>query len=179
GRSSHGLVVGDIRARLSAAVVGRQMYLFGELPSTASVTRRLAQDGAMEGTPVIADAQTAGQGRLGRQWFSPTGVNIHVSVLFRPNFHAREAGRFSLIAPLALADTVEDLGLSAAVKWPNDVLVGGKKVAATHADTMARGDEVSVLILGAMVNVNVDPAALACALGPAEAATSLSCALGH
>ena len=179
GFQSRSLVVGDIRARLSATVVGRQLYLFGELASTGSLTCRLAREGAPEGTTVIADAQTAGQGRMGREWLSPRGANVHVSVLFRPSFHTREAGRFSLIAPLALVDTVEDLGLSAAVRWPNDVLIGGRKVAATRADTMARGEEVSALVLGAMVNVNVDPATLVAALGPDQTATSLSSALGR
>jgi len=173
------LVVGDIRARLSAAVVGCQLYLFGELSSTDRLIRRMALEGAPEGTTVLADTQTSGQGRLERGWFSPPGVNLHVSVLFRPTFHIREAGRFALIAPVALAETIRDLGLSPAIKWPNDVLVGRGKVGATRMETLARGEEVSALILGAMVNVNVEAAALRVALGPTEDATSLAAMLGR
>lgn len=175
-----GLSVVEIRARLTASVVGRRLYLLGEVDSTNEVARRLAREGAADGTVVLADAQTAGRGRTGLSWFSPPGVNLHVSVLLRPPILAREADRFSLIAPLALADAIEDQGLGAAVRWPNEVLVGGKKVAAGRAECATRGVDVSHLVLGMGVNVNVESGALRDALGPAAGqATSLRAALGR
>jgi BirA family transcriptional regulator, biotin operon repressor / biotin---[acetyl-CoA-carboxylase] ligase len=176
----NGLSVADIRARLSAAVVGRHLYLFGEVDSTNSVACRLAREGSAEGTVVLADAQTAGRGRLGQPWFSPAGVNLHASVIFRPVFPAREVARFSLIAPLALSDAIEDLGLSPAIRWPNDVLVGGKKLAGTRVECATRGEEIAHMVLGVAVDVNVQPPALQAALGPAGGhATSLRVALGR
>jgi len=174
------LSVAEVRARLSATVVGRHLYRLGEVDSTNSVACRLAREGALEGTVVLADAQTEGVGRLGQPWFSPPGLNLYISVLFRPACHVREAARFSLIAPLAACDAIEDLGLSPALNWPNDVLVGGHKVAGAHTEIAARGEEIAHLALGIAVNVNVERAALRDALGSAGAnATSLRAALGR
>ncbi len=174
------LSVEEIRRRLRAVTVGRQLYLFGEVGSTNSTLCGLAREGAIEGTVVIADGQTAGRGRLGQEWFSPRGVNLYASVLFRPHFRPREAARFSFIASLALADAIKDLGLKPAIKWPNDVLLGGKKVGGSLVECATRGEGIEFLILGVGVNVNVEPEALRAALGPAgAAATSLAAALGR
>jgi len=174
------LSVEAIRQRLSASVVARQLYVFGAVDSTNAVLRRLAREGAVEGTVVVADAQTAGRGRLGQPWFSPPEVNLYASVLFRPSFHPHEAARFSLITSLAAADAIHDLGLAPAIKWPNDVLVKGKKVAGALVECPTRGDRIDFLVLGMGVNVNVEESALQAALGPAAAAaTSLSAVAGH
>jgi BirA family biotin operon repressor/biotin-[acetyl-CoA-carboxylase] ligase len=178
--ATEALSVEAIRRRLTAESVGRQIYLFGEVESTNAALRGLAREGAVEGTVVLADAQTSGRGRLGRAWFSPPGVNVYASALFRPRFRPVEAARFSFIASLALADAVKDLGLVPAIKWPNDVLVGRRKVGGSLVESATRGAEMEFLILGVGVNVNVDAAALHAALGPAgAAATSLAAALGR
>jgi len=178
--ATDGLSVAAIRARLSAATVGRHLYLFGEVDATNQVACRMAREGAADGTVVLADVQTAGRGRLGQPWYSPAGVNLHISVLFRPAFHRRAAPVFSLIAPLALSDAIKDLGLSPAIKWPNDVLLAGKKVAGTRAECITRGEEMAHLVLGAGIDVNVEPAALRAALGASgDSATSLAAALGR
>ncbi|HUG37482.1 MAG TPA: biotin--[acetyl-CoA-carboxylase] ligase [Candidatus Limnocylindrales bacterium] len=161
------LSVEALRSHLGSSRVGQQLYLFGELPSTNDTLRDLARKGAGDGTVVVADEQTAGRGRFDRPWYSPPGVNLHVSVLFRPAFHPREAMRFSFIASLALTDALAELGLSPAIKWPNDVLLTGKKVAGSFVECATRGDEIDFLILGMGVNVNVEVAALREALGPA------------
>lgn len=174
------LSVEAIRPRLTAESVGRQIYLFGEVESTNAVLRGLAREGAVDGTVVLADAQTSGRGRLGRSWFSPPGVNVYASALFRPRFRPAEAARFSFIASLSLADAVKDLGLGPAIKWPNDVLVGRKKVGGSLVESATRGTDIEFLILGVGVNVNVDVAALHRELGPAgTGATSLCAVLGH
>jgi len=129
-----GLSVEEIRKQLGGSVVGRQLYLFGELPSNDTL-RQLARQGAVDGAVVLADSQTAGRGRPGQAWLSPPGSNLYVSVLFRPGFHPREAMRFSFIASLALGDTLAALALRSAIKWPNDVLVKGRKVAGAHGRT--------------------------------------------
>ncbi|MBI3624770.1 MAG: biotin--[acetyl-CoA-carboxylase] ligase [Candidatus Rokubacteria bacterium] len=156
-----------IRRRLSAQVVGRQIYLFGEVPSTNETLRHLTKAGAREGTVVLAESQTAGRGRLGKAWFSPFGVNLYASILFRPTISPEAAPVFSFIASLALADAIRALGLPAAIKWPNDILVERKKVAGVLAEVATAGDRLDYVILGVGVNLNVDRQALLEALGDA------------
>jgi BirA family biotin operon repressor/biotin-[acetyl-CoA-carboxylase] ligase len=169
-----------IRRRLSTRVVGHQMYLFGEVESTNEVLRELGRAGAREGTVVLAECQRAGRGRHGKRWFSPGGVNLYASVLLRPAISPRQAPAFSFIASLALADAVRALGLPAAIKWPNDLLVERKKVAGVLAEVVTLGDRLEYVILGVGVNLNVEPRALVEALGEAgRAATSLRSLLGR
>jgi len=171
---SRPLSITGIRRRLRAPVVGRQLYLYGRVESTNDTLARLARSGAPEGTVVIAEAQTAGRGRLGQPWFSPPNVNLYASVLFRGTLALKDAPVFSLIGGLALAEAVRDAGATPAIKWPNDVLVDGRKVGGTLIECAARGDEVEYLVLGVGANLNVDLDTLGAALGPAARdATSL------
>ncbi len=163
-----------IRRQLSARTVGRQLYLFGEVSSTNDALRHLAKAGAREGTTVLAESQSAGRGRLGKSWFSPFGVNLYASVLFRPAIGPKEAPVFSLIASLAVADAVRSVGLPAAIKWANDVLVNRKKVAGVLAELATTGNRLDYVILGVGVNLNVGRTVLLDALGDAgRAAASL------
>jgi BirA family biotin operon repressor/biotin-[acetyl-CoA-carboxylase] ligase len=174
------LTIEEVRRRLVSDAADRHFYLFGEVDSTNDSLRELAARGAREGTVLVAEAQRRGRGRLGRPWFSPPGVNLYASILFRPAVEAAEMLSFSFIASLALVDAFEALGLSAEIKWPNDVLVHGKKVAGTLVDFGMRGAAVEYVILGVGVNVNIGAAALRDALGPAAGfATSLAEILGH
>jgi BirA family transcriptional regulator, biotin operon repressor / biotin---[acetyl-CoA-carboxylase] ligase len=174
------LSIEAIRRRLQTGIIGRHLYLFGEVESTNTVLRHLARSGAAEGTVVLAEGQRQGRGRLGQEWFSPSGVNLYASVLFRERLAPREAALFSFIAGLAVADAVKELGLHPAIKWPNDVLVNTKKVGGSLVECAVRGEQVDFLVLGVGVNLNVDAASLHHALGEAAAAaTSLSVASGH
>jgi BirA family transcriptional regulator, biotin operon repressor / biotin---[acetyl-CoA-carboxylase] ligase len=174
------LSIAGIRRRLRAPIVGRQLYLCGRVESTNATLSRLARSGAPEGTVVLAEAQTAGRGRLGQAWFSPPDVNLYASVLFRGPLALKEAPLFSLVGGLALADAVRESGGSPAIKWPNDVLVDGRKMGGSLIECGARGDEVEYLVLGVGANLNVDLDALGAALGPAAAgATSLRAAIGR
>ena len=173
------LSIAGIRQRLRAPVVGRQLYVCGQVESTNATLSRLARSGAPEGTVVLAESQTAGRGRLGKPWFSPPGVNLYASVLFRGPLSLKEAPLFSFIGGLALADAVRETGASPAIKWPNDVLVDGRKVGGSLAVCGARGDEVDYVIVGVGANLNVDLDALGAALGRAAAfASSLRAATG-
>lgn len=174
------LSITEIRRRLTASAIGRHMYLFGAVDSTNARLRSLARGGARVGTVLIAEGQTAGRGRHGQAWFSPSGVNLYASVLFRPRLHPRELGAFSLIAALALADTIKEFGAEPCIKWPNDVLIDGKKVGASLLECSLCGDEVDYVIVGVGVNLNVDPSVLRAALGPGGGfATSLAEVTGH
>lgn len=177
---SQTLSIAGIRKRLNTGITGRQLYLFHEVESTNSTLSNLARSGALEGSVVLAEAQRSGRGRLGQPWFSPAGVNLYASALFRERLALEEAPLFSFIGGLALADAVRSAGASPAIKWPNDVLVGGRKVAGALIECATRGKEVEYLIVGVGVNLNVDLDALAVALGPAaHAATSLRAATGR
>jgi BirA family transcriptional regulator, biotin operon repressor / biotin---[acetyl-CoA-carboxylase] ligase len=178
-RTSEQLDPDAIRAQLTAKTVGTELHVVAETDSTNALLKGLAAYGAPEGTVVIADAQTCGRGRHGAPWFSPPGVNLYASVLFRPRLEARDATLFSFIASIAVTDAVNDLGAMAGIKWPNDVLVGRKKVAGTLVTCGARGADLEYVILGVGVNLNVDVAALHTALGSAgRFATSVAAATG-
>jgi BirA family biotin operon repressor/biotin-[acetyl-CoA-carboxylase] ligase len=169
-----------IRQRLATARVGFQTYLFGQVSSTNTVLRRLAEAGVPDGTVVLAETQTAGRGRLGKPWFSPAGLNVYASVLFRPPLAPSAVPVFAFISSLALTAAMDAEGIAAEVRWPNDVLIEGDKVGGTLATYASAGDLVEYVILGVGVNVNVDRAALVEALGPAgRHATSLREAAGR
>jgi BirA family biotin operon repressor/biotin-[acetyl-CoA-carboxylase] ligase len=174
------LSIEEIRRHLTAATVGSQIYLYGEVDSTNAKLLGLARGRAAEGAVVLAEGQTAGRGRRGQRWFSPAGVNLYASVLLRPAVPARELGVFSFIASLALADAVKDAGAVPAIKWPNDVLVDGRKVGGTLVECGLRGGAIDYVIIGVGVNLNVERAVLHAALGRAGLfATSLAAELGH
>ncbi len=155
----------EIRRRLETPVIGQHLYLLEEVESTTTSLRKIARAGGAEGTVVLAESQTQGRGRHGQTWFSPPGVNLYASVLFRPSFPPREAAAFSFVASLAVYDALRELGGEPSIKWPNDVLLGGRKVAGSLLECATREREIDFLILGVGVNLNVDPTALRTALG--------------
>jgi BirA family biotin operon repressor/biotin-[acetyl-CoA-carboxylase] ligase len=177
--TTHALDLDMIRQHLRTTVVGRHLYLHETVSSTNAVLRELAERGATEGTVVLAEHQTAGRGRAAKPWFSPSGLNLYASVLLRPAIPVGAAPVFAFVASLALADAIREAGVPAAIKWPNDVLVGGRKVAGVRAEMATAGERLEDVILGVGVNLNVTRAALLAALGTAgQAATSLSEHLG-
>ncbi|MGA8753412.1 biotin--[acetyl-CoA-carboxylase] ligase [Candidatus Deferrimicrobium sp.] len=126
--------------------------------STNRVAMEMAEDGAKHGTVVVADAQTAGRGRMGRPWVSPAGKNLYVSLLLRPPVPAVDATRLSLVAGVALADAVEAVGVPASLKWPNDLYCGGRKAAGILAEMASDPDGVRHVVIGVGLNVNMEEA---------------------
>ena len=174
------LSIDRIRLHLATDRVGFQTYLFGEVGSTNAVLRRLAETGAVDGTVVLTETQTAGRGRLGKPWFSPPSLNLYASVLLRPSIPPSAVPVFAMIGSLAVSDAVWAEGAAASIKWPNDVLVEGRKLAGTLVTYASGGDRVDYVIVGVGVNLNVDRAALAVGLGRVAAdATSLAEVLGR
>ncbi len=121
------------------------------LESTSDRLKHLARAGALEGTVVVADRQTGGRGRQGRTWDSPAG-NLYVSALLRPT-PATLSSLLPLAAGVAVAEGLESLGLGAQLKWPNDLLIGERKVGGILAESSATGSEVDWVVLGIGVNV--------------------------
>ena len=136
-------------------LLGRPLHFFDTLDSTNTSAARLAREDAAEGTVVIADAQTGGKGRLGRNWVSPPGVNLYLSVILRPRKPTSAAPQLSLLAAVAVAETiVQQTQLAPAIKWPNDVLVSGKKVCGILTEMQASGPQLRSVIVGIGVNIN-------------------------
>jgi BirA family biotin operon repressor/biotin-[acetyl-CoA-carboxylase] ligase len=174
------LCIDLIRRGLWTETVGRRIYLYRDVGSTNAVLHGLAESGASEGTVVLAEEQSRGRARPGKIWFSPPGLNLYASVLFRPSIALRDVPVFSFIASLALSETIWAEGLAATIKWPNDILVEGKKVAGTLVECADKGERASAVIVGVGVNMNVGDEALESALwDEARDATSLREAAGR
>ena len=168
------LVAATIRQGLFTHVVGRRLLFYPQLSSTMDEAARLGQQGAEEGTVVVAEVQTAGRGRQGRSWVSEPG-NLLVSVLFRPD--VSQLPFISIIGGIATARAVrKTTGLDPRIKWPNDLMVQGRKVAGILAESSIAGDSVWYAVLGIGVNVNLDPAQ---SEDIAALATSLNAAAGR
>ena len=139
---------------------GYRLAAFESLDSTNAQARRMATDGVPDGTVVWAASQTAGRGRQGRQWQSPKG-NLYCSIVIRPEMPAAEAAQLSFVTALALGDAVSDLlpgGAELHYKWPNDLLLGGCKLAGILLESSgAVGGRLDWLIVGAGLNVADHP----------------------
>jgi BirA family biotin operon repressor/biotin-[acetyl-CoA-carboxylase] ligase len=161
-------------------LLGREVHTWETVDSTNAALSRLAKEGAVEGTIVLADQQTAGRGRVGKPWFSPPGVNLHLSVLLKPTLDLHDARFFTFIGSLAIADALEMYGAKAQVKWPNDVLVNDKKIAGVLTDVGLFRGRVEYVILGIGVNLNIDRPSMDRLYGEAApGATSLREAVGQ
>lgn len=172
--------VDAIKPVLHTRLIGKIIQYWPELDSTNATLSRLAAGGADEGTVVIADAQSAGRGRIGKTWFSPPSVNLYLSVLLKPAIHLSEVRMLTLIGSLAIADAIETHGVKAQVKWPNDVLVSDKKIAGVLAEVRLHDDRIDSLVLGMGINLNIDRPTMDRYLGDASAgATSFYEASGH
>jgi BirA family biotin operon repressor/biotin-[acetyl-CoA-carboxylase] ligase len=147
---------GQLKAGLDTELVGRDVIYFSETDSTNIRAHDLARAGASEGTVVVADRQSAGKGRLGRRWESPSGVNLYASVVLRPTIPPRHAAQLTFLSAAAVARCVHEIsGLRPTVKWPNDVLLGGRKVAGLLNELDAETERIHYLILGIGVNLNM------------------------
>ncbi|HSB51875.1 MAG TPA: biotin--[acetyl-CoA-carboxylase] ligase [Dissulfurispiraceae bacterium] len=142
--------------RQQREIIGEPLLLFDLVDSTNSVAHRLADEGYPDGTVVIANRQTAGRGRHGRSWLSPPNRNIYMSVLLKPPLDSRKATLLTLMAAVACCRTVRDLAdIDASIKWPNDIVVGGRKCGGILTETRPAAGSVQFAILGIGINVNI------------------------
>ena len=169
----------DLLARLGKTrVVGRDIRVFEETTSTNDVVEKLARDGVKEGAVVFAELQTKGRGRLGRKWVSPTRKGLWFSILLRPQLRPQETTQLTVASATAVRRAIRNVtGLTADIKWPNDLLIGGKKVVGILTEMSAEVDCVRHLILGIGVDVNQEARDFAPELRPI--ATSLRIEAGE
>lgn len=167
----------EILAGLKTRLVARNLIYLPETGSTMDHARRLAEQGAPDGTLVIADHQTAGRGRLGRRWQAPPAGSLLLSLIFRPAIASHQAQQLTMLCGLAVAEGVEaHTGLPVGLKWPNDIEIGGAKLGGILTEVELSGARISYAVVGVGLNVNLDPRQLT---GPILArATSLSAELG-
>jgi BirA family biotin operon repressor/biotin-[acetyl-CoA-carboxylase] ligase len=154
------LIADDLLARLGKTkVIGRDIHVFEETTSTNDVIEKFAHDGVKEGVVVFAESQTKGRGRLGRKWMSPNRKGLWFSILLRPDLRPQEATQLTVASATALRRAIEAVtDLKAEIKWPNDLLIGGKKVVGILTEMSAEVDRVRHVILGIGVDVNQDAA---------------------
>jgi BirA family biotin operon repressor/biotin-[acetyl-CoA-carboxylase] ligase len=152
------LLPAEIKHSLKTTFVGKQVHYYERIGSTNDVALDLAGRSCKEGTIAIAEEQTKGRGRLGRSWYSPYGVGIYLSVVLRPaGVPPIYSPVFTMLSALAVADTIKGIsGITPVIKWPNDVLVAGRKVSGILVQMKADPDKIDHLVVGIGVNLNQD-----------------------
>ncbi len=151
------LTSSEIKPHLKTAWMGKKIHHFDTLDSTNAKAYQLALEGAEEGEVVIAESQEKGKGRLGRKWISPPFLNLYLSVILRPKIPPHRASLITLMAAVATADAIQKFsGLAPLIKWPNDLLFQGRKVAGLLNEIHSEIDRIHFVILGVGVNLNAD-----------------------
>jgi len=140
---------------LTTRELGWAIHHHSSLPSTSDEAIALARAGAAQGEVVIADRQTAGRGRRGRSWLSPPKVNLHLSVILRPDLPPQRAPELVSLVAVAAAETLRELGVPARIKWPNDLVVEGRKLAGILLDLSAEADRIHHVVVGVGFNLNI------------------------
>jgi BirA family biotin operon repressor/biotin-[acetyl-CoA-carboxylase] ligase len=149
------LAAEKIRAGFRSRVIGRALEVLPEIGSTNDRALAAGREGAPEGFCVLADRQTAGRGRLGRTWASPPGVGLYTSILLRPKVEPSSLPLLSLVVGLAVADAIQEVAaLDPSLKWPNDILLDGRKVAGMLTELATNSPSVDYVVTGIGINVN-------------------------
>ena len=146
----------EVSSLMKTRWIGRDVRYFASIDSTNLYARRLGEEGAPEGILVIADEQTAGRGRSGRSWSTPPGSAIAMTLLLRPKIMPERISMVTLVMGMAVARAVRELyGLDAGIKWPNDVVVGGKKICGILTEMSSEMTAVNYIVIGVGINANV------------------------
>lgn len=145
-----------LRKNLAGKFIGHPLYYYEEIGSTNDEAFHLGVAGAPEGTVLIAESQMAGKGRMQRVWYSPPGANIYTSIILRPMFEAPRAPQISIAAGVAVAEILEDYCPGKVrLKWPNDVLIEGKKICGILAQMKMSGGDIDFIVVGIGMNINL------------------------
>ena len=145
----------EIQRDLQTTYMGKEIHYYKEVDSTNEVAKKLAEEGAPEGTIVIAESQSSGKGRLGKKWISPSG-GVWMSIILRPDIPPHQAPRLTLVTGVAVAETLgKECGLDVGIKWPNDILIGNKKVCGILTEAIT-DQKLDFVIVGIGIDLNVD-----------------------
>ena len=147
----------EVASRMQTVWAGKEVVYYEETGSTNLEAAVLARKGVSHGGLVIAECQTEGKGRRGRSWHTAGGDSIAMSMILKPKLEAEYASMLTLVQALAVAKAIEEIcGLTAKIKWPNDILVNEKKVCGILTEMNLEGTQISSIIIGTGINVNQD-----------------------
>ncbi|MEG3225401.1 MAG: biotin--[acetyl-CoA-carboxylase] ligase [Methanobacteriales archaeon Met13] len=146
----------ELQRELRTEYIGRNIHYFPEVDSTNEVAKKLAEEGAVEGTLIIAESQSRGRGRHGKRWLSPEG-GVWMTIILRPNIPPVKAPHLTLLTGVAVAQTLKnEFQLDVGIKWPNDILIGDKKVCGILTEAAADQGELNYVVVGIGIDLNVD-----------------------
>jgi BirA family biotin operon repressor/biotin-[acetyl-CoA-carboxylase] ligase len=147
----------EVSYHLNTKVMGKRIYYFEVVSTTMDIAWELGIKGLPEGTLILAEAQTRGRGRLGREWFSPKYKGIYLSLILKPQIPPNQASIFTLLAAVSICEAIKEITvLDAQIKWPNDILIHNKKLGGILTELNAEMDEIHFVIIGIGLNVNND-----------------------
>lgn len=147
----------EMKGNINTEVIGRSIKFFDQVDSTNLYAKRIAEGGFLDGSVIIADEQLNGRGRMGRNWVSPKGKGIWMTIMLKPKINPADASKVTLLTACAVCKAIEEVsGLSTKIKWPNDIVLNGKKLCGILTEMSAEIDEINYLIIGIGVNVNID-----------------------
>ena len=150
-----GMTREQIQSGLGTQWAGQDIVYFKEIDSTNRYAKKLAGQGAAHGTMVLADTQTAGRGRRGHSWISPAGSSISMTLILRPDVPPAQVAKISLLTALATANAIRRVtGLDVRIKWPNDIVAGGRKVCGMLMEMDATPEKVASVVAGVGINVH-------------------------
>lgn len=145
----------EIRSRLNTKWAGSQVVFFEQTDSTNNQAKRLGEEGGSHGTLVIAEYQNAGKGRRGRNWTSAKKTGIYMTLLLKPELPPSDASMLTLVAALSVSEAIEQITpLKPLIKWPNDVVLGGRKITGILTEMSAEMEEIHYVVVGIGINVN-------------------------
>ena len=147
----------EVTHELNTKFVGKKVYYFESLGTTMNVAMQLGMEGAAEGTLVLAETQSKGKGRLGRNWLSPKYKGIYFSLILRPKIAPSRAPILTLLAAVSICQAVKEITrLDCQIKWPNDIIMHNKKLGGILTELSAEVDKINFVVIGAGINVNTD-----------------------
>lgn len=147
-----------LKNQLTTHFVGKQIYYYDSVTSTMEIAKKLARKGVAEGAIVVANKQTAGRGRLDRTWLSPDR-NLAMSIVLRPSLS--DLPKLIMVTSVAVVRAINEItGIKPRIKWPNDVMIKGKKVCGILIENEVKGERISFSVVGIGINVNLNPSAI-------------------
>jgi BirA family biotin operon repressor/biotin-[acetyl-CoA-carboxylase] ligase len=145
----------EIKSLLHTEWAGQELFCFDTIDSTNTKAKELAEQGYPSGTLVVSDQQIAGKGRRGRSWESPLGCGIFMTLMLKPDINPNNASMLTLVAALATAEAITDVtGADARIKWPNDIVIDGRKICGILTEMSAQFDYISHIVIGIGINVH-------------------------
>lgn len=155
-RAPDRLLPDEVRHGLQTKWLGKRVEYIPVTESTNTVAKKLAAAGCESGTIVLSEEQSGGKGRLTRSWFSPPGQGLWLSIVLRPPMYPQEAPKFTLLAAVAAAEAIRVVtGVQVGIKWPNDILLQGRKAVGILTEMNAEMDGINYIVVGMGINVNI------------------------